>query len=374
MVDAARRILHVFPTFAVGGQQTRLASLISGLGKRYRHTILAMDGNREAAATLDPKFDCTIVTMPIEKTSGISFSNLRNARRMLRDIKPDRLCTYNWGSIEWTLANHFRQYPQLHFEDGFGPDESPTRQRTRRVLMRRAFLSGNVRVVVPSRVLQKVAREKWGLPAANIIYLPNGIDTARFATKPDWELLDEFGVKPDDSIIGTVAALRVEKNLGRLLRVVASLPVNLKAKLVIVGDGPERKRLSEEAARLGITERVIMTGALAQPERMLGRFDVFALTSDTEQMPNSVLEAMAASLPVLTTDVGDIRQMLAEKNSPYVLPTDDDALKVGLIDLLGDGALRSEIGRANRTRVLDQYGIEKMVTAYDQLLSGKGRN
>jgi glycosyltransferase involved in cell wall biosynthesis len=141
-------------------------------------------------------------------------------------------------------------------------------------------------------------------------------------------------------------------------------------RLVIVGDGPERAALTQTASRLGIADRTIMTGALSAPERILGRFDVFALSSNTEQMPNSVLEAMAASLPILATDVGDVKHMVAPANARFVISqADGTALAAGLSDLVKDRALREQIGRANGERVRADYSLAAMVTRYDDLFT-----
>jgi len=362
-------LLHAFSTFAVGGQQTRFVSLANAFGKKYRHTILAMDGNHEAAAGLDPAVDFAILNMPVVKSGGISLANLRAMQGVLKQLKPDLLCTYNWGSIEWALANRLSAVcPQLHIEDGFGPDELPDRQHFRRTLMRRFGLSRCVHVVVPSRVLETVAIRKWHLAPRQVLYLPNGIDCERFARAPDDELLASFGIASDHIVVGTVAALRAEKNLERLLKVFVASQPPPSARLVIVGDGPQRGLLVEAASRLGIADQTILTGAMKAPERILGRFDVFALSSDTEQMPNSVLEAMAASLPVLSTAVGDVRQMLAGDNAAFVLPREDvSGLARGLAALLADPALRTHIGNQNRAKVRAEYDLHTMVARYDTL-------
>jgi glycosyltransferase involved in cell wall biosynthesis len=374
-VTQPHHLLHAFSTFAVGGQQTRFVSLANALGDRYRHTILAMDGNYEAASGLDPNVQCSIRRMPVVKSGGISVANLRNMRAMLRQVRPDLLCTYNWGAIEWAMANWlFPVCPQIHIEDGFGPQESPDRQHRRRTLMRRVALSRCARVIVPSSVLADVATRKWGLPSSQVLYLPNGIDCERFSRAPDADVLTKFGIMPDDLLIGTVSALRPEKNLDRLLRLFAVLPEELKAKLAIVGDGPQRKDLERTASDLGISGRVVMAGTMANPECILGRFDIFALSSDTEQMPNSVLEAMAAGLPVFATDVGDVKRMVAADNAPFIIPmTDMNALGQGLIALVRNRALRERLGKENGIRVRAEYGLDMMVARYDALFAASGQ-
>lgn len=371
MAEAERpnHLLHVFSTFAVGGPQTRFTSIANALDGRYRHSVLAMDGNHAAKVGLDPRVDCKFEAMPVVKSGGISLANLRNARHVLRRLRPNLLCSYNWGAIEWSLANWVSPVcPQIHIEDGFGPDESPDRQQWRRAAMRRLCLSRCVHVIVPSRVLYNVAIEKWRLAESRMLYIPNGIDCERFAMAPDTALVSQLGISESDLIVGTVAALRPEKNLLRLLRVFAGLPPERPAKLVIVGDGPERARLENEAARLAVAHRVVFAGALAAPERILGRFDVFALSSDTEQMPNSVLEAMAAGLPVVATDVGDLERMLASDNASFVFPTRNEAEMVqGLALLLGDASLREQLGNQNRKKVRAEYSLATMVSRYDEV-------
>ena len=114
----------------------------------------------------------------------------------------------------------------------------------------------------------------------------------------------------DGPIIGTVAALRAEKNLARLLRAFHLAVQDTPGRLVVIGDGPERAALEALASKLGVADRVFWAGHVPDPAELIKAFDIFAMSSDTEQMPISLLEAMAAGLPTAATDVGDIKQML----------------------------------------------------------------
>jgi glycosyltransferase involved in cell wall biosynthesis len=137
-----------------------------------------------------------------------------------------------------------------------------------------------------------------------------------------------------------------------------------------MGDGPERAGLQRLAVQLGIEQRIIFLGYIADPAPFYAGFDVFALSSDTEQMPIAVLEAMAAGLPIAATDVGDVRAMLAEANAPCVVPRDDAALASSLATLLGDAPLRARIGTANRAKAMQAFGEERMFAAYAALFDG----
>jgi glycosyltransferase involved in cell wall biosynthesis len=166
-------------------------------------------------------------------------------------------------------------------------------------------------------------------------------------------------------VIGTVAALRGEKNLARLLEAFALL--RQPARLVIVGDGPQRAALEARALELGIADRTNFTGHLAAPQDAYRDFDLFALSSDTEQMPLTVLEAMASELAVAATNVGDVAAMLAAENRPFVVARDAAALAEAMAALLADPARRQAIGSANRARAERDYDQETMFQAYAAL-------
>lgn len=358
-----RHLVHVFPSFARGGSQTRFGQLVLAHGRRYRHTVISLDGNLDMAGALpaDAPVECRVP--PFDKAVGLR--NVPRFRRTLQDLKPDLLVTYNWGSIEWCLANRWRPLsPHVHIEDGFGPEETH-RQLLRRVMLRRVALSGkHTRIVLPSRQLERIAREEWRLPQARILYVPNGVDCARFEAAAA-----AHAGRSGSQVIGTVATLRAEKNLGRLIRTFAALaPERPDSRLVIVGGGTERDALEAQAHATGLGARIVFTGPTAEPERALAEMDVFALSSDTEQMPLSILEAMAAAMPIASLAVGDVADMVAEENRRYVVPrADEAAFRAALLALLGDPALRRRLGAANRTVALERFDHRLMVQRYAEI-------
>jgi glycosyltransferase involved in cell wall biosynthesis len=356
-------LLSVFATFAVGGPQMRFARLANHFGERYRHAIVAMDGRREAAARLDPALAVSYPELAIRK--GDALGNRRRFRAALRTLEPAVLVTNNWGSIEWAAANWPRLVRHVHIEDGFGPEEA-TAQLPRRVWARRLLLRRST-VVLPSRTLFAIATERWRLPPARLRYLPNGIDLARF--RPEGPAAPQpAGAGP---LIGTVAALRAEKNLARLLRAAALLAAEaIPFRLLIVGDGPERSALEALAGALGLGPRVTFQGHVADPAATYRAFDVFALTSDTEQMPLSLLEAMASGLPVAATEVGDVRAMLAAENHAQLAERSDAGVAAALRPLLADASLRARLGAANRAKAERDYDEQAMFRAYAALFDG----
>ncbi len=348
-------LLHVFPSFTTGGAQMRFATLVNAFGTRFRHAVIAMDGNLSCRAMLNADVSVTFPDVMVRK--GHTLGNVRRFRSVLRDMRPHALFTSNWGSIEWAMANTWPIVRHVHIEDGFGPEEAGG-QLPRRVLMRRALLRRR-QVVVPSRTLLRIATEQWRL--SRVQYLPNGIDLVRFAPR-----------RRDNAapVIGTVATLRAEKNLARLLRAFALASAGGAARLAIAGDGPERPGLAQLTEALGIAGRVDFLGQIRDPAACYDGFDMLAMSSDTEQMPLAVLEAMASGLPVVATDVGDTRAMVSEANHPFITARDDDALAAALRTLLADPARGRAIGAANRVRAEAQYDQTRMFEGWAALMDG----
>lgn len=365
-------ILSVFATFAVGGPQVRFAALANRFGARWRHALVAMDGRTDCIARINPDVPFRLLPAP-PSAGGIGLSRFRAIRRTLRTLSPKVMLTSNWGSIEWAaMARTVPSLRHIHMEDGFNPDEI-SGQKPRRVQARRLILRAST-IVLPSMRLLKIAREDWRLPERNLHYIPNGLDLARYCPHGEAAHLAPAGEGP---VIGTVAKLRTEKNLSRLLRAAALLHgERIPFRLLIVGDGPERPVLEALANTLGIAHLTRFAGNMSDPAAVYRAMDVFALSSDTEQMPFSVLEAMASGLSVAATDVGDVSLMLAAENTPYLAPRDDAALARALGPLLADPGLRAALGRANRAKAERDYGQETMFGAYAALIeagSAEGR-
>ena len=350
-------LLHAFSTFAVGGPQVRFATIANHFGQRYRHAVVAMDGNLAARERLDPTLDVTFPTVHLPK--GDTLGNVRRLRAALRRLQPDALFTSNWGTIEWAIANRWPLVRHVHVEDGFGPEERES-QIPRRVWMRRLFLARRT-VVVPSQTLRTIALDQWHLAPSRLRYVPNGIDVAHFGSG------ERIALPGDGPVIGTVTALRPEKNLGRLIRAFAHASADRPARLAIIGSGPERPALEALTHKLGIAGRVLWLGHVTDPATLLRSLDIYALSSDTEQMPISLLEAMAAGLPVAATHVGDVAAILPPQQRPFITALDDSDLGTALLALLDNPSLRVTLGNANRERAAAEYTDQRMFAGWQAL-------
>src|SRR4051812_7825495 len=290
------RILHAHSTFGRGGKEGRSVRLMNAFGAAAEHKVIsASPGELSAREALAPgvKAEFPDDAPPLTGLPGLP--RLFKLSRYMRRF--DLVLTYNWGAFDAVMARHlFGGPPLVHHEDGFNEDEAG-QLKTRRNLYRRLALGAAHKLVVPSARLEAIARKAWAQPGERVARIANGIDVPRYALPPAQEIAG-LERRPGEVVIGTVAGLRPVKNLPRLVRAFAAMAWK-EARLVIVGAGPESERIAAEARRLGVGDRLAMPGFLADPARWIGRFDIFALSSDSEQFPISLVEAMAAGLPAV---------------------------------------------------------------------------
>lgn len=362
-----RHLLHVFASFGFGGVPIRICEVINALPDSFRHTIVALDACFDARKRLAPHVDVKFRNLALPRYGMLS--SVLQVRKFIRDISPDLLLTYNWGAIECALANRlFGVCHHIHFESGFGSEEAAG-QLWRRNVLRRLALGSVQKVVVPSHTLMTIATDTWRIPPSKLLRIPNGVDLLRFGGQAGKREDSFIAAGHYETIIGTVAPLRPEKNIGRLLRAFAALPARQNCALVIAGDGAELAQLRTLSAELKLTDRAYFLGHVEDVPAIMRGMDIFALSSDTEQMPNSLLQAMAAGRPVAAVDVGDVRDIVSPENRPFVVRRDDNAaLAAALATLASDPQRREILGRLNQQRIKTHYSLDGMIAAYGELL------
>jgi glycosyltransferase involved in cell wall biosynthesis len=363
-------ILHLHSTFDLGGKEARAVRLMNAFGDRARHTIVSgMEGRYGARERIAKGIKYEIAQNPPPLQGRPSVARYEAIARYMRRF--DLVLTYNWGAIDGVMARRVfgrGTPPVVHHEDGFNEDEAGGLKRERN-LYRRLALSAAHGLAVPSTTLERIALETWKQPRAKVHRIVNGIATDLYAKRPDPKAIPGFVRKPKETVIGTVAGLRAVKDLPALVRAAGGL--SNRFRLVIIGEGPERAAIERAALAMGIEDQLVMPGFLDRPYRFLGHFDLLALSSRSEQFPISVVEAMAAGLPIVAPPVGDVPTMVAPENAPFITDYPGEVrLRDAMQELIADPELRRSVGEANRRKAQTEYDEDRMIARYAALYEG----
>ena len=360
-------ILHLHSTFDLGGKEARAVRLMNAFGDRARHTIVsAMPENLGARARIDRRIRYEIAQDAPPLTGKPSVGRYEAIARYMRRF--DLVLTYNWGAIDGVMAKRVFARgvpPVIHHEDGFNEDEAGG-LKPERNLYRRLALGAAYALVVPSRALERIALDTWKQPGARVHRIGNGIATALYAQRPDPTAIPGFVRDERELVIGSVAGLRAVKDLPALVRAAGGL--SARFRLVIVGEGPERAAIEQAAMAMGIDDRLVLPGFLDRPYRFMRLFDILALSSTSEQAPISVLEAMAAGLPVVSPPVGDVADMVSKANRPFIADRHGEVPLRDMLQALADMPDgRRAIGAANQAKAHAEHGEDVMIARYGEV-------
>ena len=197
-----------------------------------------------------------------------------------------------------------------------------------------------------------------GVPPERIAVIHSGIDASRIeGARPPLDersrLRNDMGVSKGECLIGSVGALVPHKDRETLIRAMAlAVQQGLPLKMAIAGEGGQRSALETLIGQLGLEQRVSLLGQRDDVPRLLHLFDLFALSSREEGLGTSVLDAMAAGLPVIVTEAGGLPEMIRNRRNGLVVPpADPAALAEALVSVVQDASFRASAGRNNREDV-----------------------
>jgi glycosyltransferase involved in cell wall biosynthesis len=257
-----------------------------------------------------------------------------------------------------------------HHKHGFG--------RVERLLDRIARRSVDAIVANSDAVRAEVARYER-IDPGRIRVIHNGVDipapippAARAALRAAW------GVGPDDVLVGCVGNYKSGKGQELLVRAHArALPTTPGLRLILVGEGPRRAELQRLVDELGVHDAVRLHGAEPDARDIIGAFDIVAQASVSEGLPNAVLEAAAAGLPIVATDAGGTAEILDQGRAGILVPIDDEtAMAAAIGRLAADPVLRRSLGETARMFVQSAFGVDRFVAEtaalYEELAGSKG--
>ncbi len=286
--------------------------------------------------------------------------------RQLRGFRPDALLLSTFKKV-WLggMAARLARVPRVVSRIGLDSD-LPRRSWTYRVAYR--------------RWVDAVLVNADGIRGPFLSDLP-GYDPDRVATVYDGVRIGEvpgrveartaLGLAVDAAVVGSVTRLGVQKRVDRLLEAVALLP---GVHLALAGTGALESELRERAGSPDLSGRVHFLGFREDVARVLAALDVFALTSDKEGMANAMLEAMAAGVPVVSTDVSGAREALQAdelgRTAGIVVEASPEAVAAGLRTLLADSSRRERMAEEALRRARERFGFERMVAGWEAVLGG----
>lgn len=360
-------ILHLHSSFDLGGKEARAVRLMNAFGDRAKHVIVSgVDGAYGARDAIAKGIRFEIAQNPPPLTGKPSVARYEAIAKFIARF--DLVLTYNWGAIDGVMARRVftkNMPPVIHHEDGFNADEA-FRLNPVRNAYRRIALSAAHALVVPSHQLESIAIRVWKQPRDRVHRISNGIDVAAYGRKPDPRAIPGFKRLPGHVVVGTLAGLRTVKDLPMLVRAVGG--TKTRTQLVIVGEGPERGAIEDTVANMGMEKQVLMPGFLPDPHRYMGLFDIFALSSKSEQQPIAVMEAMAAGLPIASTPVGDVAQMVDPENAATITRDWNPVHLRDRIEVLAAHPdVRRAVGKANQARARALFDEKAMIAAYADL-------
>jgi glycosyltransferase involved in cell wall biosynthesis len=369
---AARTITvcQLVHSMSVGGAEVLAARLARRLRNSFRFVFACLDEVGPLGEELRREgFDVGLVS----RKPGIDWGCPLRLARLLRDGRVDVVHAHQYTPFFYGLAARLprRGRPILFTEHGRHQPDYP---RPKRMLVNRLLLSRRDRVVGVGRAVRDALIANEGFPPRRVDVLYNGVDVDAFAGAggPAGSRLDarqKLGVGPDDFVILQVARLDYLKDHATALRTVARVVREVPhARLVLVGDGPERPAIQALVSELNLGGAARFLGVRKDVDRLLHGAELFLLTSVSEGVPLTVIEAMAAGLPVVATDVGGLREVVADGATGMLAPAKDDAvLARHVLRLAGDGGLRRAMGTAGRARAKELFDEPRMAAEYAHL-------
>jgi len=244
-------------------------------------------------------------------------------------------------------------------------------------ILRRVAFRGLDALITNSRIVA-LELKSHRLTEAPVEIVLNGVEIRDRITNEEYETLRaELRCSSNELLIGTIGRLDSNKNHAMAVRVLAKLVrKGHNAKLVIIGDGPLKNQLLSLATTLGIAEKIYLPGERPCAARYLPVMDICCFTSYAEGMPNVIMEASAASVPVVATTCGGSSELIEEGTTGFLVPVNEDGCMVRQVEMLiVDTKVRCCMGRAGRQKMIREFSVETMVCRmahiYKRLLRSK---
>jgi len=369
-----KTVVLFIPHLGVGGAELQLCLLAPRLRDAGWEPLVATIEDLHGIAPRLSASGVEVIFLPRAGRSGWDtiVALARVARRRRVSIVHAWLWASNWrASVARFLAPHTHVVASIRStEDDLGPWHR---------IAYRAIAPLFDAIIVNSRAVLERSAERTGIPRDNYRLVANGVELDRVDRESREPAVTPWDPEPDPVVgyVGTLHARKRALSLAPLAaRILARVP---RARFLIVGDGPERAPLEAACGRLGIADRFAFVGYAERVAPFLRRMDVLMHPSMNEGSSNSILEAMAAGVPVVAYAVSGNRETVVHGETGFLLPDGrEEALAAAVADLLIDPVEARRFGAAGRARIERDFSVDAMVRAtaavYDEVISEHWRS
>ena len=361
---SALRVAHVLSSFHTGGQERVALDLATQQHAAGHHVVAVSLGGPPEGPNADAFRAAGAQTQTIAKGRGFDVSLPFRLAAFLSKQRVDVVHTHNPHALIYGApAASLVRAVAVHTKHGRNPDAA------RRLWLRRTVSKLVDAYVAVTPTLAALAIEKRECEPARVCVIPNGIDAERFRPRAEARrrIRAELEIPDEAWVVGTVGRLSPEKNQALLVDAMTPL-LDPRRRLVLVGDGPEREPLSLRIAATWRTELVSMTGARSDVENLIAAFDAFALTSRSEGLPLVLLEAMASGIPVVSTAVGGVPDLIEHGVTGFLVAAGDRVALTDRLEWLANRPpLAQKVAEVARQRVLERYTMQRMAREYEAL-------
>lgn len=350
-----KKVLLVVPSLEQGGAQKFVMDLADGLDKT-KYEVRVLSYYKRTNSVFD-KFaeQKGINTVYLDKTPGLQFSFFKKVKALVKEYNPDIIHT-NIDSILYLLRSYKRKQVKLHTVHSIAEKESSGLQRFVR------FLAYKIFRVIPVGISDIVAdsiSKIHHIKRSNIPVVYNGVDCKRY---------DIPRISSDKIRLVTVGTIYSVKNFPFLVESFAELCKDFdNLDLTIVGDGAGREKLQAQIDSLGLSDKIHIAGCVYDVENYLARADVYVACSLFEGLPISMLEAMSAGLPIVSTNVGGVSEIVKDGvNGILVEPQNKEKYVQALKELVLNNSTR-DVYSVKAKELSKKYDIKLMVDGYEHI-------
>ena len=362
-------VFQILPSLVVGGAERLVVHLVAHLSReRFAPVCICLESPLGTHYEARVRASGTPLYF-LGKGAGASGRVLRQLSALFRQYRPAVVHTHIIGlNYAYPLMLRYRTPARVHTVHNLAHREVGVRVGAWvRRLAFRYRLGGVVPVAVANEVRATI-QQLYGYPDPPLI--PNGIPTDEYAPDPDiraqWR--QTHRIEPNAIVLSHVGRFAFQKNHALLIEAFAQVRSDAPLYLLLVGGGELEDAVREQVAGLGLESRVRFLGVRADVADILRASDVFVLSSRWEGNPLSVMEAMAAGLPVVSTAVGGVPELVRDRETGLLVPSENaEALTRAVQALVDDPVRRQAMGEAARRHAVAHFDIRHTVRGYEQL-------